>query len=258
MGIHGRRLRIGAIAGIGPFHLSREAGAPPAASEIRVRVHACSLNYHDYAVATGMLGPREGLTPLSDAAGIVEAVGDGVEGFALGERVVSLFSPRWHHGDIHPGATRIVPGDRGRGFARDMVIAPAASFTHAPKGWEPRESATLPCAALTAWRALMVEARIKPGDWVVTQGTGGVSLFTLQFSKVAGAKVIATTSSDAKLKRLRALGADAVVDYREEPDWSRAVLAATGGAGADAIVEVGGPAHSASLSGQRGWAVTSR
>ncbi|GLT00972.1 alcohol dehydrogenase [Sphingobium jiangsuense] len=240
MGASGRVLRLGAIEGIGPFALSRETPVPPGPGEILIRVEASSLNYHDYAVVTGLLGARDGVTPMSDGAGIVEAVGEDVTDFKPGDRVVSLFFPLWQDGDICPAYTKIVPGDRGQGFARDHVTAPASWFTPAPAGWTAAESATLPCAALTAWRALMVEARIKPGDWVLTQGTGGVSLFALQFAKAAGARVVATSSSDAKLERLRAMGADALVNYRETPEWSRAVVEATGGFGADAVVEIGG------------------
>ena len=240
MTAEGRVLRLGALDGIGPFALTREAAVAPGAGEILVRIEASSLNYHDYAVVTGLLGARDGVIPMSDGAGIVEAVGDGVTEFAVGDRAASLFFPRWQDGDIRPSYTTVVPGDRGQGYARDYVTAPASWFTQAPAKWSGVEAATLPCAALTAWRALMVEARIRPGDWVVTQGTGGVALFALQFAKAAGAKVVATSSSDAKLERLRTLGADALVNYRETPDWSRAVLRATGGAGADAVVEIGG------------------
>lgn len=239
-GALGRTLRLRRIDGIGPFALTHEAPVPPGPGEIRVRIEGSSLNFHDYAVVTGRLGPRDGVTPMSDGAGIVEAVGDGVTAFAIGDKVVSLFFPNWQDGDIHPSYTTIVPGDRGQGFARDHVTAPVSWFTRAPAGWTTTESATLPCAALTAWRALMVEAKIKPGDWVVTQGTGGVSLFALQFAKAAGARVAATSSSDAKLEKLRALGADAVINYRESPEWGRAVTRATGGAGADVVIEVGG------------------
>lgn len=238
----GRVVRLHRITGIGPFALTHEAPLAPGPGEIRVRIEASSLNFHDYAVVTGMLGARDGLTPMSDGAGVVEATGEDVRDFAVGDRVVSLFFPRWQEGDIHPGCTDIVPGDRGQGYARDHVTAPASWFTTAPAGYSAAESATLPCAALTAWRALMVEAQIRPGDWVVTQGTGGVSLFALQFAKAAGARVVATSSSDTKLERLRALGADALVNYRTTPEWSDAVIAATGGAGADAVVEIGGPA----------------
>ncbi len=240
MSAFGRVLRLGAIKGIGPFALTQEASNPPGPSEILVRIEASSLNFHDYAVVTGRLGPRDGISPMSDGAGIVEAVGEGVMGFAVGDQVVSVFFPNWADGDIHPAYTTVVPGDRGQGFARDYVTAPAHWFTAAPAGWSSAESATLPCAALTAWRALMEEARVKPGDWVVTQGTGGVSLFALQFAKAAGARVLATSSSDVKLEKLRALGADALVNYRDTPEWSRAVIEATDGHGADVVVEIGG------------------
>ncbi len=240
MGALGRVLRLGTIKGIGPFALTEEAPVPPGPGEILVRIEASSLNFHDYAVVTGRLGPRDGISPMSDGAGIVEAVGEGASGFALGDQLISTFFPNWEDGDIHPAYTRVVPGDRGQGFARDYVTAPAHWFTPAPAGWSTTESATLPCAALTAWRALMVEARIKPGDWIVTQGTGGVSLFALQFAKAAGARVLATSSSDAKLEKLRALGADALVNYRDTPEWSRAVITATDGRGADVVVEIGG------------------
>lgn len=236
----GRVLRLGAIDGVGPFAQTVEAAVSPGPGEILLRVEASSLNYHDYAVVTGRLGARDGVTPMSDGAGIVEAVGEGVTDFAIGDQAISLFFPGWQDGDISRDYTKIVPGDRGQGFARDYVTASTTWFTHAPAGWSTAESATLPCAALTAWRALMVEARIKPGDWVLTQGTGGVSLFALQFAKAAGAKVVATSSSGQKLERLGELGADALINYRETPEWSRAVVEATGGTGADIVVEIGG------------------
>lgn len=240
MSASGRVLRLGAIKGVGPFILTQEPAMLPGPGEILVRIEASSLNFHDYAVVTGRLGPRDGLSPMSDGAGIVEAVGEGVTNFAIGDRAVSVFFPGWEDGDVHPAYTMVVPGDRGQGFARDYATAPAHWFTHAPADWSSAETATLPCAALTAWRALMVEARIKPGDWIVTQGTGGVSLFALQFAKAAGARVLATSSSDAKLEKLRALGADALVNYRDRPEWSRAVMDATDGHGADVVVEIGG------------------
>lgn len=237
----GRILRLGDIDGIGPFHLETGPAVPPVAGEVLVRIEASSLNYHDYAVVTGGLGPRPGLTPMSDGAGHIEAVGQGVTDFKVGDQVMSLFFPEWHDGDIRPPYVAVVPGDRGgQGFARDYVTAPAHWFTRAPAGYSPLESATLPCAALTAWRALMVEARLKPGDWVLTQGTGGVSLFALQFARAMGARVIATSSSDAKLEKLRAMGAEHLINYRQTPDWSRAVMDATDGTGADVVIEVGG------------------
>lgn len=238
--MQGRVLRFGEIEGIGPFHLTHEETPRPGPGEILVRLGASSLNYHDYAVATGMLGPRPGLTPMSDGAGHVMEIGPDVTDHAVGNQVISLFFPKWQDGDVKPDWVTIVPGDRGPGFARDHVVAPASWFTHAPAGYSPAEAATLPCAALTAWRALMVEAGIKPGDWVVTQGTGGVSIFALQFAKAAGARVISTSSSDTKLDRLKALGADHLINYRQTPDWAKAIRQITGGTGADLVVEIGG------------------
>ena len=134
-----------------------------------------------------------------------------------------------------------VPGDHADGFAAEYVAMPAGAFTRLPAGWSHVEAATLPCAALTAWRALMVEAKIQPGDIVLTQGTGGVSIFAVQFAKAAGATVIATSSSDEKLERLKALGADHLINYRTSPDWGQAAATLTGGRGVDLVVEIGGP-----------------
>jgi NADPH:quinone reductase-like Zn-dependent oxidoreductase len=134
-----------------------------------------------------------------------------------------------------------VPGDQADGFAAEYVAAPATAFTRIPKGWTLEEASTLPCAALTAWRALIVEARIKPGDVVLTQGTGGVSIFALQLAKAAGATVIATSSSAEKLARLKDLGADHLINYKDDPAWGQTAAKLTGGRGVDAVVEIGGP-----------------
>lgn len=208
--------------------------------EILVRVHASSLNYHDYAVVAGMLLNADGRIPMSDGAGEVVAIGEGVTAFKPGDQVVSTFFPNWPAGG--PSLERItgVPGDHIDGFAAEFVAAPVAAFTRMPKGWSHAQAATLPCAALTAWRALMVEAKIKPGDVVLTQGTGGVSIFALQFAKAAGATVISTSSSAEKLERLKALGADHLINYKERADWGQAAAALTGGRGVDVVVEIGG------------------
>jgi NADPH:quinone reductase-like Zn-dependent oxidoreductase len=214
----------------------------PGPGAITVRVHACSLNYHDYVVVSGgwpLTTPR---IPLSDAAGVVTAVGDGVEDFAVGDSVVSLFFPDWHDGPPGPGQGNFarVPGDGIEGYAREEVTAPASAFTKPPCGYSHVEAATLPCAALTAWRALVVEGNIKPGDTVLVQGSGGVSVFALQFAKMAGATVIATSSSDKKLQRLKSFGADHLINYRSTPAWGAEVRRLTGH-GVDHVVEVGGP-----------------
>jgi NADPH:quinone reductase-like Zn-dependent oxidoreductase len=213
----------------------------PGRGEICVRVRACSLNYHDYAVAVGMIPVEEGRVPLSDGAGEVAAVGAGVTLFAVGDRVMSTFFPHWSGGPVTGARTLGVPGDHVSGFAAEYVCLPEAAFTPMPAEYSFEEAATLPCAALTAWRALFVENDIRPGDWVLTQGTGGVSIFALQFAKAAGAKVIATSSSNEKLKRLTEMGADHVINYRDTPEWGGAAMEITGGRGVDEVVEVGGP-----------------
>lgn len=218
-----------------------EPGAP-AAGEIRVRLHASSLNYHDYRVVSGASPLAEDRIPLSDGAGVVEAVGEGVSEFAVGDSVVSCFFPTWQDGPARIGDFSTVPGDGVDGFAREVAVRPASWFTHAPRGFSHAEAATLTTAGLTAWRALVVEGEIKAGDTVLVLGTGGVSIFALQFAKAMGARVIATSSSDAKLERLRALGAEHTINYKSVPDWGAAVRDWTGGEGVDHVVEVGGPA----------------
>jgi len=212
----------------------------PGPGEIQVRVTASSLNFHDYAVVSGMLKVADRRIPMSDGAGTVTAVGAGVRDFAVGDQVLSCFFPNWLDGE--PALPKLVgvPGDHADGFAAETVTMPATAFTRAPAGYTAAQSATLTCAALTAWRGLMVEARIKPGEVVLTQGTGGVSIFALQFAKAAGCRVIATSSSDDKLEKLRALGADALINYKQTADWSGKALELTGGRGVDVVVEIGG------------------
>ena len=214
----------------------------PGAGEITVRLHANSLNYHDFAVVSGMWGPSEERIPMADGAGEVIAVGTDVSEFKVGDSVVSTFFPQWIDGTPLVEGFVTVPGDGIDGYAREQVTASAASFTHAPARWSHAEAATLTTAGLTAWRALMADDSLKPGDTVLVQGTGGVSIFALQFAKMAGATVIATSSSDEKLERLKAMGADHVINYRKDSQWGATALALTGGRGVDHIIEVGGPA----------------
>ena len=216
--------------------------AAPKPGEITVRLHASSLNYHDFAVVSGMWGPSERRIPMADGAGEVIAVGAGVSEFQVGDAVVSTFFPDWLDGQAQVEGFASVPGDGIDGYAREQVTARASSFTLAPKGYSHAESATLTTAGVTAWRALMSDDHLKPGDSVLVQGTGGVSIFALQFAKLAGATVIATSSSDAKLERLKALGADHLINYKTTPAWGEKVRALTGGRGVDHVIEVGGPA----------------
>lgn len=220
---------------------SSEVSAP-ARGEITVGLRANSLNYHDYAVVSGMWGPSEKRIPMADGAGEVIAVGADVSEFKVGDSVVSTFFPEWINGTPLVEGFVTVPGDGIDGYAREQVTAKATSFTLAPTGWSHAEAATLTTAGLTAWRALMADDSLKPGDTVLIQGTGGVSIFALQFAKIAGATVIATSSSDEKLERLKAMGADHVINYRKDPLWGETALGLTGGRGVDHIIEVGGPA----------------
>ncbi|PTQ78989.1 NADPH:quinone reductase-like Zn-dependent oxidoreductase [Nitrosospira multiformis] len=214
----------------------------PEVGEITVRIRASSLNYHDYAVVSGMWPPAVPRIPMSDGAGEVVAVGEGVNEFAIGDHVVSTFFPGWQEGQPEIDDMGTVPGDGVDGFACQQVTMAAIGFTHAPKGYSHAEAATLTCAGLTAWRALMVDGPLKPGETVLIQGTGGVSVFALQFAKVAGATVIATSSSDEKLARLETLGADHLINYRQHENWGGLVRELTAGRGVDHVIEVGGPA----------------
>lgn len=220
---------------------SREAAAPKA-GEITVRLHASSLNYHDYVVVKGVWGPSEPRIPMADGAGEVIALGEGVTEFAVGDKVVSTFFPTWHDGPPEVEGFATVPGDGVDGYAREVVTRPATAFTRAPRGYSHAEASTLTTAGLTAWRALFSDDHLKPGDTVLVQGTGGVSIFALQFAKAAGARVIATSSSDEKLARLKTLGADEVINYKKDATWGETARRLTGDRGVDHVVEVGGPA----------------
>ena len=208
--------------------------------ELLVRVRASSLNFHDFAVVSGLIPSADGRIPMSDGAGEVVSVGEGVAGFSEGDMVVSLFFPKWERGEPDLDKLTGVPGDHVDGYAAELVSMPADTFTRAPEGYSMEEAATLPCAALTAWRGLVTMAGIKPGDWVLTQGTGGVSIFALQFARAAGARVIATSSSEEKLTRLKELGADELINYKKTPDWGVKARELTGGRGVDEVVEIGG------------------
>ena len=227
-------------AGGGFDNVTVETSQPvdPGPGEITVRLRASSLNFHDYMVVKGITGPKERRIPMSDGAGEVTAVGDGVREFAVGDHVVSTFFPDWLDGEAQVEGFGRVPGDGIDGYAREQVTAPTTAFTRAPRGWSHAEAATLTTAGLTAWRALFVDAALKPGSVVLVQGTGGVSVFALQLAKLAGARVIATSSSDAKLERLRELGADEVINYRQDPEWGMTARRLTDGRGVDHVLDV--------------------
>ncbi|MCJ8139165.1 zinc-dependent alcohol dehydrogenase family protein [Falsirhodobacter halotolerans] len=237
-----KAIRLAAAGGLENLHLIDLPEPPaPGVGDITVRIRASSLNYHDLMVVTHPEAEGRDRIPMSDGAGTVTAVGDGVTEFAVGDAVVSCFFPQWQSGRKVPTDFAATPGDGVDGFACESVTRPATAFTHAPEGYSHEEAATLTTAGLTAWRALVVDGGIKAGDTVLVLGSGGVSVLALQMARSMGARVIATTSSAAKADRLRALGAETVINYKETPEWGDAVLAATHGRGVDIVVEVGGP-----------------
>lgn len=212
--------------------------------EVRLRVRSSSLNHRDLLVARGMPlgGPLpSGLVPLSDGAGEVLEVGAQVTRFHAGDWAVATFRQGWIDGEMR---AEQVSGDLGGlkdGMLADEVVLSEEGLVSLPAHLSFEEAATLPCAAVTAWNAVIVKGAVKPGDTVLVQGTGGVAIFALQFAKLAGAEVLATTSSPAKAARLTELGADATVDRHLHADWHAEVLRLTGGRGVDLTVELGGP-----------------
>ncbi len=215
----------------------------PAAGEVRVRVEAVSLNYRDLLIldAAGQ-GGLDGRIPLSDGAGVVDAVGDGVDTWQVGDRVAASFFRDWIEG---PFKARYMPsalgGSTADGMLAEYVVLPATALVAVPAHLSTAEAATLPCAALTAWHGLFTRGGMRAGDTLLVQGTGGVALFGLQFANAVGARAIVLSSSDEKLDRAKALGASVLINYRDTPEWDVAVMEATDGEGASHILELGGP-----------------
>ncbi|RYG39405.1 NAD(P)-dependent alcohol dehydrogenase [bacterium] len=211
---------------------------PPGYGEVAVRVRAVSLNYRDLAfLQRGFNEPR---VPVSDGAGEVVAIGSGVTAWKVGDRVVANFFPTWQDGRFTRRYHDEALGGSWDGMLTETAILPAGALLPIPADFSYEEAATLPCAAVTAWQALFERGGLTAGETVLCLGTGGVSVFALQFAKFAGAKVIVTSSSDEKLERAKALGADETINYKEQPEWDKAVRRLTGGEGVDHVVEVGG------------------
>jgi NADPH:quinone reductase-like Zn-dependent oxidoreductase len=212
--------------------------------EVVVRVHAVCLNHRDLLIVSGGYGPRrsETRTPVSDGVGDIVALGEGVAGLSIGDRVTCAHFVSWLGGPFAPSAFGHDLGVTHDGWLADRVVIPAAAIVRVPDSLTDDQAAPLPAAGLTAWNALVEVGKIKAGDTVLALGTGGVSIFALQIAKLAGARVAITSSSDEKLAFARGLGADITVNYATTPDWSAAVMAATNNAGADIVVETGGMA----------------
>jgi NADPH:quinone reductase-like Zn-dependent oxidoreductase len=216
--------------------------AAPAASQVLVEVKAVSLNYRDLMVVQGRYNPRMALprVPCSDGAGEVVAVGPGVTQWKVGDRVCGIFFPNWLDGAPSAAKTKSALGGDVDGMLSTEVMLPEQGLVEIPEHLSFAEAATLPCAAVTAWNALFTTANTQPGDTVLIQGTGGVSIFALQFAKLAGARVLGISSSDEKLSKAKEMGLDAGLNYRANHDWEKWVNEETGGEGVDLVVEVGG------------------
>ncbi len=227
--------------GIDHLKMIETEARKPGAGEVLLKMHAASVNYRDLLTVQGMGGTKRlPLIPFSDGAGEVVAVGEGVSRVNVGDKVCPMFFEGWIEGAPDAYKRSRPLGGPLPGVLQDEFLAKAEAVSPIPKGWSFEEAATLPCAGLTAWRALIVEGQLKAGETVLVQGTGGVSIFALQFAKMAGARVILTSSSDEKLSRAKSLGADETINYKANPEWAKAALELTGGAGVDHVVEVGG------------------
>ena len=229
--------------GIGNLRLVDRPMPQPRRQEVVIRVKATALNYRDNEIVRGTYHTRFPLPliPLSDGVGEIVAIGDDVTRVKVGDRVCSTFWQRWVAGSFDMAEAAYQLGGPIDGLLAEYARLDEQAVVLAPAHLSDVEAATLPCAAVTAWHALVTEGAIKPGETVLVLGTGGVSLFAIQFAKCAGARVVVTSSSDEKLERAKALGAHAGVNYRRHEDWASEVLKLTDGAGVDHVLEVGGP-----------------
>jgi NADPH:quinone reductase-like Zn-dependent oxidoreductase len=228
--------------GLEQLVLTERPPPQPGSGDVVVKLRAVSLNFRDLLVVQGKYNPRMKLprVPVSDGAGEVAAVGEGVTAWKPGDRVVFPFMPAWSKGPLSATAAASALGGDIDGLLREFAVISTDALLPIPPHLSFEQAATLPCAGVTAWNGLFDSGGLRAGQTVLLQGTGGVSLFGLQFAKAAGASVVLTSSSDAKLERARALGADHTLNYKNEPTWDKRVLELTGGRGVDLTLEVGG------------------
>ena len=226
----------------GPGEPPRPENRPvpePGLGHAVVAVRASSMNYHNLVNLMGLIRGPWPRVPMTDGCGEVVAVASDVRDVAVGDRVLGAFHPLWLDGPLTREKLRVTPGDTGDGWLQQHMVCPANALVAAPAHLSDGEAATLVCAGVTAWSALRA-GDVKPGDVVVTQGTGGVSLYAVQLAAASGATVIITSSSDAKLETARFLGADHLINYRSTPEWHKTVIDITGGRGADLVIDLGG------------------
>ena len=227
-------------AGLDAIRIASREMRGPVLGEVRLKLKAVSLNYRDLLIAKGLLPLQYPRIPLSDAVGEVVAVGAGVSRVVIGDRVCPTYYPDWISGPIAPEKFARDRGGSGDGVAAEFLVLSEQELVRVPQHLNDAEASTLPCAAVTAWSAVTQSARLRPGSTVLIQGTGGVSLFALQFALAAGAETFLLSSSDEKLQRARALGAHHLINYRSTPQWSGEALRLTAGRGVDLVVDVVG------------------
>ncbi|KAH9924507.1 NAD-P-binding protein [Fomitopsis serialis] len=238
-----REYRLPKTDGFHNLALNDASIRPPKSTEVLVKVHAVSLQFRDLIIAKGQypLGQKDNVVPGSDMAGEILAVGEDVNDWAVGDKVCANFAVDHIFGDVTEDIKLSGLGGPIDGVLTEYKVLPAHSLVKIPDGWSYIEASTLPCAAVTAYNALLGANPLKGGDTVLVLGTGGVSIFGLQIAVASGATVIATSSSDNKLAVAKKLGAKHVVNYKKTPDWEKEVLRITGGRGVDHVIEVGGP-----------------
>jgi NADPH:quinone reductase-like Zn-dependent oxidoreductase len=233
-----RRYQVSKPGGLDNLIITETDTPTPAAGQVLVRWRATSLNYHDYMVVLGAIRSEDGRVPMSDGAGEVVSVGEGVSAWKAGDKVMSLFFPNWLDGKPTFANNAAVTGDNIDGCALEYSCVDEHALTSMPDNYSFEQAATIPCAGLTAWRALIVEGNLQAGDSVLVQGTGGMSIFALQIAKAAGAYVYATSSSEKKMAQLMAMGADEVINYRSDENWGKTLAKKSGGI--DHVLDIGG------------------
>ena len=234
-----KQIQLSKPGGLENLKITEAENPKPGSKDVLLKVNASSLNYHDLMVALGLIPTEDKRVPLSDSAGEIVEIGEEVTKWKSGDKVMSMCFPNWVNGPPKYELLSFI-GDNQDGYATEYISIPETAITKIPNNLTLKEAATLPCAGLTAWRALVDEGNLKSGETVLVQGTGGVSVFALQLAKTFGATVIATSSSDEKLEKLKQLGADHLINYKTHPEWGKEVLKLTDNVGVDHVVEVGG------------------